>query len=327
MKKLENLRWTPRWVSHMGCLKGCLDYLGIEITDAWLFGGIGHAFVINIHEEICPSGPTAWNTEMLFHNGKNLGYRLEGIFGWKGGEKDFSQLQMDAWSFTRKNLDQGIPMYGWELEIPEFYVIYGHDDKGYYYSGPGVDSGKGPKPWQELGNTGIGMIEIYNVRPTEAKPIPVILRNVCEDVLKHASNPAEWIQEGYTSGLAGYETWIHALESGKGDRFGMGYNASVWSECRYYAVEFLNEVKEKIGINLGDMLDDAILNYQVVDENLRKVAELYPFDPSSDGKTIDCDETCLSAIKFLSEAREAEAKGLTCLEKLSTRVENYVPAS
>ena len=42
MKALENCRWTPRWVSHLGCIKGCLDFLGIEISDAWLYGGTGH---------------------------------------------------------------------------------------------------------------------------------------------------------------------------------------------------------------------------------------------------------------------------------------------
>ena len=53
MKKiLENLKYSPKWVTHLGCVKGCLDYLNINITDAWLFGASGHAFVINIHEEL-----------------------------------------------------------------------------------------------------------------------------------------------------------------------------------------------------------------------------------------------------------------------------------
>lgn len=36
MKALKSLKWSPKWVSHLGCIKGCLDYLGVEITDAWL---------------------------------------------------------------------------------------------------------------------------------------------------------------------------------------------------------------------------------------------------------------------------------------------------
>ncbi len=48
MKKLENLRWKNRWTSHLGCIKGCLDYLNLDVTDAWLFGATGHAFIINV---------------------------------------------------------------------------------------------------------------------------------------------------------------------------------------------------------------------------------------------------------------------------------------
>ena len=51
-KKIENLRWQPKWISHLGCVKGCLDHLGVGVSDAWLFGATGHAFVINIHPEI-----------------------------------------------------------------------------------------------------------------------------------------------------------------------------------------------------------------------------------------------------------------------------------
>jgi len=47
-KKIENLRWKPKWVSHMGCLKGCLDYLDLKVSDAWLYGATGHAFIINV---------------------------------------------------------------------------------------------------------------------------------------------------------------------------------------------------------------------------------------------------------------------------------------
>jgi hypothetical protein len=83
MKALTHCQWTPRWVSHLGCVKGCLDFLGIEISDAWLYGGTGHAFVINLHEEVCPSGPTAWGTGKLFELAANLGYKAEGVFASK----------------------------------------------------------------------------------------------------------------------------------------------------------------------------------------------------------------------------------------------------
>ena len=45
MKKLDNLYWVPRWTSHMGCIKGRLNYLQLDISDAWLYGTTGLAYL------------------------------------------------------------------------------------------------------------------------------------------------------------------------------------------------------------------------------------------------------------------------------------------
>ena len=192
MKKLENLRWSPKWVSHLGCIKGCLDFLGIEVSDAWLFGATGHAFLINMHEEVCPSGPTAWKTVKLFELGQNIGYEIEGITAHKSDE-NFDVVQKRTWDFTRKALDQDFPCYGWELEIPEYYVVFGYDEDGYYYSGPGCDEGKGPKPWRELGDTGIGIIEMYSLKPNDPREEQLAVKDALSFALDHSGNPEEWI--------------------------------------------------------------------------------------------------------------------------------------
>ncbi|MBN2240795.1 MAG: helix-turn-helix transcriptional regulator [Dehalococcoidales bacterium] len=46
--RLENLRWVPKNTTHLGCIKGCLNYLDMDVTNAWLFGATGHAFILNI---------------------------------------------------------------------------------------------------------------------------------------------------------------------------------------------------------------------------------------------------------------------------------------
>jgi hypothetical protein len=50
MKKLDGLQWHPRYNEHMGCTKGCLDYLGIDVSFPWLYGGTGNAFVLNMND-------------------------------------------------------------------------------------------------------------------------------------------------------------------------------------------------------------------------------------------------------------------------------------
>ena len=115
IRQIEGLRWQPRWVSHFGCVKGCLDHLGVDMSWGWLYGGTGHALVINIHEVVCPSGPTAWNTEMLFRLAPNLGYTVESVMAHKS-QPEFASKQEEAWAFVRQCIDDGIPCYGWEKE-------------------------------------------------------------------------------------------------------------------------------------------------------------------------------------------------------------------
>jgi len=315
--KLENLSWKPAWVSHLGCIKGCLDYLKVDISDAWLFGGTGHAFIINIHEVICPSGPTAWNTEMLFKLGKNLGYRINGVCALKSNH-DFVEKRKFAWEHTKRALDKGLPCYGWELDIPEYYVVYGYDDTGYYFSGPGCDSGKGPKPWQELGESKIGVLEMFWVKPGQAADDIKTVKEAFELVLEHSRNPSKWIFPKYKSGLAGYDNWIHALENGDANGFGMAYNAAVWSECRTHAVQFLKEVKPRINGQLSSLFDEALSHYETVARKLKNVSETFPFPPKGD--EVEDSDRCNKGLKDLRAAQQAEKLGLETLEKIRSEL-------
>ncbi len=314
MKDLENLKWDPSWVSHLGCVKGCLDYLGVDMSKGWLYGGTGHAFVINMHDDVCPSGPTAWKSVMLFELAANLGYAVQGVSGSKHAG-DLAELQERAWAFAREAVDQGLPCYGWELEIPEYYVVRGYDDAGYYFSGPGCDEGKGPKPWDELGDTGIGMVEIYSVNAHEAADDATTVRKVLVAVLKHARNTETWILPGYRSGLAGYDVWIRAVKSGTAGRMGMWYNAAVWEECRRYGVEFLEKARQRLDDGFRSLLDEGLVHYRAVARQLKTVTELYPPYQAGEGQ-IEVNDTSREAVEALKKARAAEAAGLEVFGRL-----------
>jgi hypothetical protein len=59
---LTNLAMPRYNTTMMGVLKGVLDYFALPTTDAYVFGVSGHAFLINIHNRLCPSGPYCWNS-------------------------------------------------------------------------------------------------------------------------------------------------------------------------------------------------------------------------------------------------------------------------
>jgi hypothetical protein len=313
-KMLDGLRWAPRWVSYLGCVKGCLDYLGLNVSDAWLFGATGHAFIINVHDVVCPSGPTAWNTEMLRKLGKNVGYESHGLSATRE-DAAFEKKRKLVWENAKHALDNGLPTYGWELDVPEYYVIYGYDDVGYYYSGPGCDDGAGPKPWRELGDTDIGVLEVYSILKGEAADDRTTVKEALAFALAFAESPNKWVFPKYKAGLAGFDKWVKALEDGTAHGLGAAYNAAAWHECREYAVGFLEEAKERLGEAAGPF-DEAIAHYELVAENLKKVAGLFPLigrrpeHIQDEGRRADAAEA-------LRAAREAEEGGLKALAKVA----------
>jgi hypothetical protein len=318
-KIIEGLRWKPLWVTHLGCIKGCLEYLDCHISSAWLFGATGHAFILNIHDMVCPSGPTAWNDEMLFKLGSNIGYRVEGISSLKS-HGNFETKQKEAWEHAKHSLDQDIPCYGWELDMPEYYVVYGYDDTGYYYSGPQCDEGKGPKPWKELGETKLGALRMYAVEQTTPVEDTVAVKEALTFVWEHARSPEKWIFPKYKAGLSGYDLWIRALEQGRADGFGVTYNAHVWDECRHYAVHFLEEAKERLAAPLGPLLDEAKEYYESASRNLKRITEVFPFH-TYDQAHITEEQRVKAAIGYLIKAREAEAAGLAILETIVKKLQ------
>ncbi len=316
-KQLPNLACWPTWVSHMGALKGCLDYLQLPVSPGWLYGGTGHAFILNIDPTGCPSGPTAWRTEMLFELGNNLGYMVTGAWATKG-EPDFQRKQLLAWEHIKRAIGAGLPCYGWEMDIPEFYVINGYSDTEYLYNGCTTGDATARRPWDQLGLRDTGMLEVYSVESGQAATPRTVVKEALQFALEHATSPAKWIFAQYKSGLAGYDNWLTAINAEQPNLMGLAYNAAVWHECRHYAVEFLQEAREKIGGNLAPLLKEAEQHYADVAEKLAELKALYPFPAQAE--TISHCHT-QQAANHLIRARNAEARGLQSLDKIVQALE------
>jgi len=312
-KVLKRLSWKPMWVTHLGCMKGCSDYLGLEIPIDWLFGGTGHAIVINIHESLCPSGPTNWNTEMLFKLSRNLGIRISRVTGYKE-DLDFEEKQQEAFDLVRKYIDSGLPCYGWELEIPEYYVIKGYTDTEYIYAGVG----EGRRNWRTLGISEIGVLEVCGVSPGTPASDAKVVADAIKFALEIAKTPSKWINPEFKSGPEAYSTWIKALQSGKYNKWGAAYNAAVWHECRKYAAEFLKTAKNRLQNSssyreeVASLLEEAAAHYAIVADNLAQVSELFPFPPKGSVSS----EKRRKASEHLAAAQKAEESALETLKEI-----------
>lgn len=315
IKMLSNIEFKRYWVSQLASLHGCIEYLGVNLSKSWLFGITGHAFIINIRDNICPSGPTAWKNEMIIELTNNIGIKIDEYFA-ETCYPDYRVKVKNGWEFVKSSIDQNNPCYGWQIgEIKEFYVIYGYDNVGYYYKGYFQEEGAGPKPWKDIGEM---FIRLYSVKKaTTQVDHSTQVKMALQMVLKHSRNPKDWIYSGYSSGLAGFDRWIKWVKSGNAEQFGHAYNSRVWAECRQEAVNFLQEAKNRLNLNLKPYLDKAIKNYEIVARNLTKVADMYPFDMNKlTIKPIGINEKSKNATNLLKKAREAEANGLFDLEKL-----------
>ena len=325
-RELAGLRWKPMWISHVGCVKPCLDYLGMDVSVPWLFGATGYAFMLNVHEGLCPSG---WHVAdfagEFFRLGRNVGFTVVQLGEKPGVQEDLRAKQTRAWEGTRKAIDAASPCYGYDLEIGDYYIVYGYDDTGYYYSGPRCDAGKGPLPWQDLGATGQVKVMIMNVvKPTRPADDVKTIKDALEFAVKYAKGGAE-PNKLYVAGLRGYDQWIHSLESGKADGYGTAHNAVCYAECRRFAVEFLKEARERLrktsawDAGLDSLFDEAIGRYETVAQNLQKVADTFPFFERKPEHIKD-PERCRAAVESLKAAKNAEESGLISLDKIAGRL-------
>ena len=115
----------------MGVVRGVASYYGLRASDAVLYGGSGHAFVINIHKELCPSGPYCWDPARFVGLLRNLGLERtdHGFFG--AGSSPSARAAVEE--VLRGELDRGMPC---ALLNMEDQLITGYDDTGFLTTQP-----------------------------------------------------------------------------------------------------------------------------------------------------------------------------------------------
>jgi beta-lactamase regulating signal transducer with metallopeptidase domain/RimJ/RimL family protein N-acetyltransferase len=324
---LEGLVY-PHWtITQLGCLKGCLDYLGHDLSRPWLYGGTSHAFFINVHDNLDVASVTAWDDVFVRDLARNLGVRIERRSAAKTemGEEDFRAAQMEAWTFVRECILADRPCYGWELKPPygDFWLITGFDDVGYHYDGH--ETG-GPTPWQSLGDQFIPVLDVRSVQLCEQAPDEVVVRDALVAALEHAS--AGWGPSaggGAHVGPEAFDAWADSLEAGRALHNHHAYNAVAWHECREMAAEFLDEAKRRLPGRADAAFDEAIAHYAVVRDKLAAVRDLTPIDNAL-GWGEEPKLQSPQAAQLVREAGAAEREGLAALAEIVVALGGTPPA-
>jgi hypothetical protein len=283
----------------MGVLKGVADHFDIAVSDAWLFGGTGHAFIINIHEKLFPSGPYVWKYETFYRLVRNLGISMDelgrtqkrGFFTAKTIPKEREQTE----DILRRSIDVGNPC---SLLNIENQLISGYDDTHFIVELPWPEH-KLPfthttltfQTWKELGRR--MHVNFFTYAETEHADDETTIKESLDYAVDMTKNPERYEErkEHFHIGLGAYDVWIKAVKDGYGAKHGNWWNATVYSECREMASRYFTEIAHK--------REDASKRATELSNQYHKIAELLT---KAKNQRLPNDEK----IKTLQEAQKIE---------------------
>src|SRR3954447_5412258 len=123
-RKVVDAQFPCCWLSWVGATRGCLNALGVECDNADVAGQSGYAFRIQVHDQLCPSGPTMLPWDSLLIGVRRLGRSTLVYTGnechsgdWKNART--REQSAAAFALARREIDAGRPCVIWGAYIPE----------------------------------------------------------------------------------------------------------------------------------------------------------------------------------------------------------------
>lgn len=187
-------------------------------------------------------------------------------------------------------------------------MIAGYDETGYYYIEHDSLQTLGPKPYNELGESDWGCLDIPIIRPGSISDNLKTIKDIFEYAANVGNSNIHTPNQGYTMGVDAYKVWWESILKGKARYYGVAYNASFWAKCKNMAVLFLQESKLRIGI-FEDMFDCAIVHYENCAKSLTRLSQLFSLSNDYDSSINEHQKE--EAINLLKAAQKSEINGLT----------------
>jgi hypothetical protein len=300
MMKLENLSQGRLNTTLMGVIKAVLDYYHLDASGAWAFGGSGHAFLINIHEQICPSGPYCWKYEGFRKLLLNLGLEMTDLGFFHGRSTPGERAAVEQ--KLKQSLDAGVPC---SLVNMEHQIISGYDDKAFFTAQPWGDCCNGFPPatltfgtWPEFKDeTHVNFFMFQKLTPADDRTIVRDSLRYALDLFRH---PEKHNFEHYGIGPKAYDNWVRAVAE-HGSSHGNWWNGTVWSECRAMASGYFAEI--------GQRLPAAARETQELSRAYQQIADLL-------SRAADKEMEPAAKSALVTEAKEKEAQAIRQVESL-----------
>ncbi len=307
-----DVEYVPCWLTWLASTTGCLRALDVDCDLVDVAGLSGYAFMLSVHEVVCPSGPTMFDWGSLLHGVHILG-RTTHVFRTSqchGGDftTDLSREHCkQAYEFVSQEISEGRPCVMFGAYVPEFAVAIGVDDGKYIVKSfkEVIGEEQPPIPYDALEAPG-GVYVLAFPGKTELPRLWGIRHAIGHAVQLLLCPTAHSL---WRFGLKGYDMWIKALKEDIAIPFGNAYNAQCYANSRRLARDFLERTASEHDF-LREPLTRAYEQYKEVSEAMAQVAEIFPFPPSDELKD---EKNRKEAIKALKAAKKAEKKAVEAL--------------
>ena len=241
--ELDNLKMANYNTTLMGVLDGALTYYDIGLSAPSVLGLSGHAFLINIHKQLCPSGPYCWNRGASVPLIRNMGLEMTdlGFYSQENSAADRAAVEEKL----RAALDEGAACSVINLENQ---MITGYDEEGLFTAQPWAPNVNFPPAklsfgsWREFGDN--FHANFYTIEKSEPAPHREAVRAALAYAIELHREPTKHSLPDYGVGPDAYDKWIAAAEE-RGSGHGNWWNGMVWSECRNMASGFFAELGDK----------------------------------------------------------------------------------
>ncbi|MFC9710808.1 RNA polymerase sigma factor [Paenibacillus sp. NPDC056933] len=341
-----SFRDPQTWNSAAASIHEMLGYIGSSPSLPMVMGMSGLSFRLTIlPQDIHIAGPTAYNfKEVLTRGLQHLGYRSQAVealaseAGLNANLVDPSMLEekakgkrllnprlVRALSLIRTSIHRGIPAVVWDLNIPEFGLIYGYDDAARTLYG--IDFIKsGSIPYDHVGR-GVNQEVFVLAAESDGMIREMNLRAALTAVLAHYRGEDPYTLPNTVSGLAAYAAWREALEYRQVEPNGHAYNIAVLWDARRYAGEFFRELSIKwASIPRYSSLIPFCLQaeelYRMMAQRLNELKQCFPF-PEGGKPNGKLQEN--QAISILLEVEELERAAVVAIESLREGMAQHSP--
>lgn len=298
------IKQAPFSTSLMGVIRGVADYFDIDLSTPSLFGRTGHAFFMNIHEAICPSGPYCWNIDPFIVLLENCGIRMK-KYGFFSGESTMEDRNILEKAILIE-LEKGNPCSVLNMDHQ---LITGFDGSGFLCTQPWECCN--PPAHLTFGNWDEWEDEIhacfYSFEKIELPDSLYAIQQSLQFVRDLNKNPSDYATKPYRCGVAGYDIWLKGVKKGYGAEHGNWWNGTVWSECRKQGALYFGEIA-------GAYPTSSLISLKL-QSLFHQIGEILLL--VSDKKLVKKKK-----LELLEEAKELEEKVLPALANLSGLIES-----